>query len=443
MNNDILENKIENASESANEYIPEEYEAEAYEHTPPVEEGPAPAAEPKHEDENRFSPIPKDPVKSAKGAANGLIKTIAISLVCSMLGGMGGAAIINAVTGGHGSSAASDETTRAYLAKRTAVVETVPVKRGDVLTDTQIYAQNVASTVGITTSVTTNFWGFTTTSAASGSGFIYTADGYIITNYHVVENSNSITVTTYDDQSYDASLIGYDESNDVAILKIDAEDLTPVVIGSSSELNIGNHVVAIGNPLGELTFSLTQGAVSSLDRKITLSNGTSMKLIQTDCAINSGNSGGALFNSYGEVIGITNAKYSSSSSGASIDNIGFAIPIDNVLSIINSIIEHGYAVKPYIGVSIATVSEEAKSFGLPAGASVQIVVEGAPADKAGLQVNDIVTSANGEEIKTSSELVAIVAQCQPGDELVLEVYRGGETLTLTVNVAEQHTAAVN
>ena len=269
-------------------------------------------------------------------------------------------------------------------------------------------------------------------------------DGYILTNYHVVEGSNSIKVTTYDGTSYDAQLIGYDESNDIAVLKIDATDLTPVVLGDSDTLNVGDSVVAIGNPLGELTFSLTTGVVSALDRPVTLSTGTTMNLIQTDCAINSGNSGGALFNLYGEVIGITNAKYSSSgsSSEASIDNIGFAIPIDQVRSIFESIITNGYIVKPYIGVTVSDVSSESQSYGLPQGAAVRSVTENGPAAEAGLQENDIITAVNGETITGSNDLVKLVKASAAGDTLELTVYRQGQTTTLTLTVGEQKTDAL-
>ena len=294
-----------------------------------------------------------------------------------------------------------------------------------------------------TTSITTNYWGYQTTAAASGSGFILTADGYILTNYHVIENSNSVKVTMYDGTSYDATIVGYDESNDIAVLKIDATGLTPVVLGDSDELNVGDSVVAIGNPLGELTFSLTSGAVSALNREVTLSSNVTMDLIQTDCAINSGNSGGALFNLYGEVIGITNAKYSSSGSSgeASIDNIGFAIPINSVRSIVESIIKNGYIVKPYIGVSVEDVSSEMTSYGLPAGAVVRSVTDGAPAAQAGLQANDIITAVDGAEITGSNDLVQIVTAKKAGDTLKLSVYRQGQTLELTVTVAEQKQSA--
>ena len=225
--------------------------------------------------------------------------------------------------------------------RETTELNLVTVDSGKLMTASQVYKANVNSTVGITTEITTNWWGYQSTSAAAGSGFILTEDGYILTNEHVIEEANSITVAMYDGTKYPATLIGYDVSNDIAVLKIDAKGLTPVTLGNSDALEVGDEVIAIGNPLGELTFSLTKGIVSALNRAVTLSSNVTMNLIQTDAAINSGNSGGALFNMYGEVVGITNAKYSSSSSGASVDNIGFAIPISSVKTIITEIISGG------------------------------------------------------------------------------------------------------
>ena len=370
-------------------------------------------------------------------------KVIALVLCCTILGmaaGFGGGYL--------GASAAAKSRqaspTMVYEGEReTQPIDITKVDTSELMTPAEVYAQNVNSTVGIRTSITsTNFWGYQTTSAASGSGFIISSDGYILTNFHVIESSNSVTVTTYDGTEYDAEIIGYDQSMDIAVLKIDAKELVPVVLGRSETLNVGDDVIAIGNPLGELTFSLTRGVVSALNRQVTLSGNVTMELIQTDCAINSGNSGGALFNMYGEVVGITNAKYSSSSSGASIDNIGFAIPVDDIRDIVDSIITNGYIVKPYIGVSVSTVSNEATGYGLPGGASVQQVVEGGPAEKAGLQENDIITAVNGTEISSSGELVEIVGNCTPGDELTLSVYRQGETLELTLTVGEQSKSAL-
>ena len=391
------------------------------------------------------APVPEQKKKSGKAG-----KIVALLLACALVGGgsgFGAAALMqkNAAAQPQSTTQTSSDASVMLEGKRqAAALQVASVDTGKVLTPSEVYAQNVNSTVGITTSITTNYFGYQTTSAAAGSGFILTQDGYILTNYHVVEGSNSIKVTTYDGTSYDAQLIGYDESNDIAVLKIDASDLTPVVLGDSDTLNVGDSVVAIGNPLGELTFSLTTGVVSALDRPVTLSTGTTMNLIQTDCAINSGNSGGALFNLYGEVIGITNAKYSSSgsSSEASIDNIGFAIPIDQVRSIFESIITNGYIVKPYIGVTVSDVSSESQSYGLPQGAAVRSVTENGSAAEAGLQENDIITAVNGETITGSNDLVKLVKASAAGDTLELTVYRQGQTTTLTLTVGEQKTDAL-
>ena len=389
---------------------------------------------------------PQQPQKKKGGKAG---KIAALLLACALVGGgsgFGAAALMQKNTASAAQpAAASSEASVMLESKRQAAALTVAsVDTGKALSASEIYAQNVNSTVGITTSITTNYFGYQTTAAAAGSGFILTQDGYILTNYHVVESSSTITVTTYDGTSYDAKLVGYDESNDIAVLKIDAADLVPVVLGDSDTLNVGDSVVAIGNPLGELTFSLTTGSVSALDRPVTFSTGTTMNLIQTDCAINSGNSGGALFNMYGEVIGITNAKYSSSSSSseASIDNIGFAIPIDQVRSIFESIITNGYIVKPYIGVTISDVSAESQSYGLPEGAAIRSVTENGPAAEAGLQTGDIVTAVNGEAISNSSDLKKYVQAAAAGDEMELTVYRQGQTLTLTITIGEQKTDAL-
>ena len=311
------------------------------------------------------------------------------------------------------------------------------VDTGKLLTQAEVYARNVNSTVGITTETTTNFWGYQTTAATAGSGFVFTDDGYILTNYHVVGDTDTINVAMYDGSIHKAELIGFDEGNDVAVLKIEAKDLVPVVLGNSDNIYVGDPVVAIGNPLGELTFTLTSGSISAKEREITMSTGTTMRLMQTDCAINSGNSGGALFNLYGEVIGITNAKYSGTPTQASIDNIGFAIPINKARAIAVSIIEKGHIAKPYIGVSVVSVTKEAQGFGLPQGAAVMGFAEDSPAKDAGLQVNDIITHIDGKAIAGNSQMISLIADTAPGDKLNFTVYRKGETLTLTVTVGEK------
>ena len=356
---------------------------------------------------------------------------IALALCCSLIGGSVGAGIMKLTDDGLGSTINVGN-------RSSSIINVNNVNTEEEMSAAEIYATYVNSTVGITTETTTNYFGHTTTSAASGSGFILTADGYIVTNYHVIENAQKIQVTTYDNTSYNALLVGYDESNDIAVLKIEAENLTPVVIGDSSNMNVGDDVVAIGNPLGELTFSLTGGKVSALNREVTTSDGVTMELIQTDCAINSGNSGGALFNMHGEVIGITNAKYStSSSSEASIDNIGFAIPISNVIDIIESIIEKGYVSTPYIGVTVTDASMQ-YSFD---GALVAGVSTNSPAQEAGLQEGDVITAVNGEAITGSGDLKSKISSSEVSDILSLEVYRNGETIQINVTVGEQNTTS--
>ena len=399
------------------------------------------------EEEVPYTPTwepPVEPKKVKKKKPLGLGAVVAVALVCSILGGAFGAfGAYMLMDNAGGSTPGADSSVVLEGERENTVIDVHKVDTSKLMTPAEVYAVNVNSTVGITTSITTNFWGYQTTSAASGSGFIISEDGYILTNHHVIEDSTAITVSFYDGTSKSAELIGYDASNDIAVLKVEATDLTPVILGDSKNLNVGDTVVAIGNPLGELTFSLTAGAISALEREVTISNGTTMRLMQTDCAINSGNSGGALFNLYGEVIGITNAKYSSnSSSEASIDNIGFAIPLNNIRSIVESIIEKGYITKPYIGVSITDVSEETQSYGLPKGAAVKAISEGSPAEAAGLQVNDIITHVDGNEISSSSALVSYVGDCEIGQVLKLTVFRQGQTIEIELTVGEQTQAAI-
>lgn len=389
------------------------------------------------EGENRWQDIEKDPTGSKamkeRPRKSGCGITVLV-LAASLLAGAVGALVGQRLWGGPGLT----DTLMLEGTRESSVIETVPVDTGKLMTAAQVYAANVNSTVGITTSVTTNFWGYQSTSAASGSGFIISENGYILTNFHVVEGFDSISVTLFSGESYDAAMVGYDRSNDIAVLKIEAPGLTPVVLGDSDNLNVGDDVLAIGNPLGELTFSLTAGKISARDREVTFSNSVMMDLLQTDCAINSGNSGGALFNLYGEVIGVTNAKYSGSSgSGASIDNIGFAIPINSVRSIIEGIITKGYVSKPYIGVTVTDVTQEHQLYGLPQGATVRAVEQGSPAEEAGLQPGDIITQVDDTPITGSRELVRILRDCAVDQKLTLTLYRKGQTLSVDVTAGEQ------
>lgn len=369
-------------------------------------------------------------------------RVVALALCCSLLGGAVGAgamAIGTSMTGTSGGSRSSSTSTILQGDRPTSAINVSKIDTSKEMTAAEVYAANVNSTVGITTSITTNYWGYQTTAAASGSGFILTADGYILTNYHVIENSNSVKVTMYDGTSYDATIVGYDESNDIAVLKIDATGLTPVVLGDSDELNVGDSVVAIGNPLGELTFSLTSGAVSALNREVTLSSNVTMDLIQTDCAINSGNSGGPLFNSHGEVIGIVSAKYSSSasSSSASVEGLGFAIPMDDVADMVSELVTNGYVTgKPLMGISVGDVAEDVQAYGVPAGAAVKVVTPGLCGEKAGLQEGDIITKINDTEVASGNDLITAKDNYKPGDTVNLTVYRDGKTITVKLTLEE-------
>ena len=403
---------------------------------PPVQSDPYTyySGQPVQSSPYRYIPEPK----SAKKKKRKWVLPLVVALCCLLSGacGVGGVLMVQHIQAQQEEVPEENVSHVLQGIRENSVIEIVQVGTGTQMTPAEVYAANVNSTVGITTSVTTNYWGFQSTSAASGSGFIISDDGYILTNFHVIEDSDSITVSMFGGDSYEAALIGYDESNDIAVLKIEAEGLSPVILGDSDNMNVGDSVVAIGNPLGELTFTLTSGAISAKDREVTFSNNVSMNLLQTDCAINSGNSGGALFNLYGEVIGVTNAKYSNSSSGASIDNIGFAIPINSIMNIVESIIEKGYISKPYIGISVLDVSEETQAYGIPAGAAVQAVTENAPAAQAGLQKGDVITAVDGKTM-TSKELVSYIGEASVGQEMVFSVYRQGEELEITVYVGEQ------
>jgi len=416
-----------------NDYVPYQnsFESPQNEFVPPQNNYNAPAY-------NYGSSLPPQKKKAKKEkkpiSRFGIIAAI---ICCSILSGIIGAGL----TGLSGKLTKS-RTTLTTGTHENTLVDVKNTETGTLMSASEVYAKNVNSTVGITTEVTTNYFGWKTSGAASGSGFIITKDGYILTNYHVIENSTSVTVTTYSNEKYTATIIGYDETNDLAVLKIDADNLTPVTIGNSENLNVGDDVVAIGNPLGELTFSLTKGTVSALNRDVTISSGYPMKLIQTDCAINSGNSGGALFNMYGEVIGITNAKYSSSSSdSASIDNIGFAIPMNSVTDTVKSIIETGTVTRNYSGITVSDLSAIYRYYGLSSGAIVTAVDSDSPAEKAGFKVQDIILAINSEKCSEASDVEAAVIGAQEGDKLTFTVYRSGEKMELTLTVEKRAVSA--
>ncbi len=306
------------------------------------------------------------------------------------------------------------------------------------MTPGDVYAQNVQSVVLISCEITTSVYGQITTGNSSGSGFVLTENGYVVTNQHVVDGASKIYVSTYDGQKYPAQLIDGDATNDVAVLKIEAQNLDPVTIGSSEKLAVGDQVVAIGNPLGELTSTMTAGYVSAKNRDVT-TDGRTINMIQTDAAINSGNSGGPLFNMLGEVVGITTAKYSgSSASGATIEGIGFAIPMDDVIGIIDDLVNYGYVTGAYLGVMVSDMDAEAAAYyGMPVGAYVQEVTPGYCAEAAGLHPKDIIVALGEHEVKNVSGLTRALRNFEAGQTTSVTVYRGGRELVLTITLDEK------
>ena len=300
----------------------------------------------------------------------------------------------------------------------------------DGLTPGQVYAMNERSVVLVySETVSYGQSGYST-----GSGFILTEEGHVVTNAHVVEGGSNFLVVTSDNVQHEATLVGTDTSNDLAVLKIEAENLVPVKLGSSDLLVVGDQVAAIGNPLGELTSTLTVGYVSAKERYVTTEGSTSINMMQTDCAINSGNSGGPLFNMKGEVVGITTAKYSGTSgSGASIEGIGFAIPIDDVVGLIADIMEYGYVRAAYLGVMVTTQEE-------PNGVFVQSVEQGWCAEKAGIQAGDVIIAIGEYQTPTMVRLTRAIRSYDPGDTVEIVVRRGKQEITMTITFDEKPNA---
>ncbi len=305
----------------------------------------------------------------------------------------------------------------------------------DGLTPSQIYDKNINSVVAVNCVTQSSAMGQVYESTSAGSGFVLSADGYIVTNCHVISGVTSISVTFYDGTKMDAKLIGSDETNDIALLKVEATDLRPVTLGSSDSLKVGEPVVAIGNALGELSFSLTAGYVSGMNREIT-TDGTAINMIQTDVAINSGNSGGPLFNSKGEVVGITSAKYSgTTSSGASIEGISFAIPIDDVSGMLDDLRQYGYIRSAYLGIMAQELpwdSSYAEAYGIPLGVYVKSVTANGSADKAGIQARDIITNVGGYEVESMNDLSRALRAFEAGDKATIELWRQGRTVYVEV-----------
>ena len=384
------------------------------------------------------APSPEEPRHTKKSGffQTTAAKIVAIVLACAIIGtgcGFGGAALYRS---------ASRQNVVVQQSSREPV--TVSVKQVDGQTKmepAEVYASTVNSVVSINTTAAsgTNIFGQTVETASAGSGFIYSQDGYIVTNYHVVKDATSVKVTLYNGETYDATVIGGDSDYDVAVIKIDAAGLTPVTLGNSADVNVGDTVLAIGNPLGELTFSMSQGIVSCCDRAINV-DGTPFNMIQVDASINPGNSGGPLVNLYGEVVGIVSAKYSSYSN-TSVEGLGFAIPISDVQAIITEIIENGQVTgKAYLAIKAGTMTEQMAAqynIGITEGVFVYSTESGGAGERAGLQLGDVITKLNDTDITSMTDLSRAKKTFKVGDTVTLTVYRNGQYITLELTFDEQ------
>ena len=391
-------------------------------------------------DTKNYADEPSDQNRgSGKKKGGATAKIVALALVCALVGGLVGA--------GASSAAAKVNHTSIQISDReVAQVQTVKVDGKTQMTMPEVYASNVNSVVSINVSATTNYFGQSVQTAASGTGFFITQDGYILTNYHVVKGASTVQVTLYNGETYDASVIGGDEDYDIAVLKIDVTGATPVVLGDSSKVAIGESVAAIGNPLGELTFSMTEGIVSCVNRAVNI-DGTPFNMIQVDCSINPGNSGGPLFNSYGEVVGIVSAKYSSYSN-TTVEGIGFAIPINDVIAMVEDIMTDGYVTdKPYIGITPQNMTAQMAMqyrYSVSEGVFVCSVDPDSAAQKAGLQMGDVITKLGDTAISDMNDLNAAKKAYRAGDTVTLTVYRGGETIEVPLTFdAVPETAETN
>ena len=369
------------------------------------------------------------------------VKVTALILACAVAGGLagwGGAAIAK--------SSGTEKTAIQQSDRQPVSVQVKTVDGQTKMEPAEVYASVVNSAVSINCSATsTNIFGQQTQTASSGSGFIITEDGYVVTNYHVISGASSVQVTLYNGDTYDAAVIGGDSDYDVAVLKIDASGLQPVTLGESADVNVGDTVLAIGNPLGELTFSMSQGIVSSCDRAINV-DGTPFNMIQVDCSINPGNSGGPLVNLYGEVVGIVSAKYSSYSS-TTVEGLGFAIPISDVRSIITDIMENGAVTdKAYMAITAGTMTEQMAaqySIDVTQGVFVYSVVSGGAGDKAGLRLGDVITKMGDKTLTSRQDLSAAMKGYRAGDTVTHTVYRNGQYIEteLTFDAQPQTTGS--
>ncbi len=372
-------------------------------------------------------------VKSSKRKAfkkSRRIRVVAALLAMALFGGIFGSTATYFIMRGNQETLVNQAVNRAVnalsLKPSTTTGTTASYQSGDF---SDVIEQASEGVVAITAQGQgANFYG--SSAASAGSGVIIRADGIIVTCAHVIEGSSNIKVYLKNGQEYDAQVVGSDEKSDIAVLKINATNLTPVALGDSSKLRLGDNVIAIGNPLGELNGSVTVGVVSALDRSIVIGNYT-MTVLQTDAAINPGNSGGALLNSQGQLIGIVNAK----STGTSVEGLGFAIPLNKITSIIEQILTYGYVKdRPYIGISMQEITNN--RMGNTPGVYIVQVFNNTAAAKVGLAIGDRIVSIDGKAIESISDIDAMIDTFHVGQTITMVVDRDGKQLTVQVTLTD-------
>lgn len=355
----------------------------------------------------------------------------ALLIICCVLlsvgGGFGGTILALHLTGSTGKTVLYQSVNNEKTSNKTDATNT-SVKT--------IANETMKSVVEIKTeSVSTNNYFQQAVVSGAGSGVILSEDGYIVTNNHVIEGANKISVTTKDGTTYEAVLIGTDSTTDLAVIKIEANKLTPVIMGDSSKLEVGDIAVAIGNPLGSLGGTVTSGIISALDREVTIDN-QKMHLLQTSAAINPGNSGGGLFNDKGELIGVVNAK----SSGESIEGLGFAIPINRAKDIITNLIENGYVKgRASLGVTLQVGSSNPFSNDESTQVYIMKVEEGKAAYKAGLEAGDQILKIDSTSIHDISDVTSAISTHSAGDKIEMTILRDNETKKIDVTLGEAAT----
>lgn len=380
---------------------------------------------------------PRQPGKPVSLTRKSLALLIALCVVVSALFGFGGSYLANALNGGHSGSSKT-----ASVSKNGYKLEDAT---GSKMTVQEVTNKTKDSVVEIKTeSVSADAWMQQYVTEGAGSGVVMTADGYIMTNNHVIDGASKITVTTSDDKEYEAKLVGTDSITDIAVLKISAKNLTPATYGNSDQLAVGDMAVAIGNPLGELGGTVSAGIISALDRELAI-DGKTMTLLQTDASINPGNSGGGLFNGDGQLIGIVVAK----SSGSNVEGLGFAIPINKAADVAQQLMDKGYVSdQPSTGMSYAESSQgngAAQFFGnsqdsqsQSSSAAVYIQeVTGTNAKKAGFQSGDLVYAVDGTRITSFNTLSSIVTSHKVGDKLTYTIVRGNQTKEIKLTLEEK------